>query len=105
MHIMTQFVLHRPWSVRINHVCACEAHEVRCVFDVCVTPECVACCQSLNSMNFPAGIIQPHFFSENYPAHWNYAALGAVMESVQGRGCNRATRAWSGPTLIPALSG
>jgi predicted metalloendopeptidase len=34
---------------------------------------------SLNSMNFPAGISQPPFFSQYYPSTWNYAALGAVM--------------------------
>jgi predicted metalloendopeptidase len=30
-------------------------------------------------MNFPAGIIQPPFFSAHYPSTWNYAALGSVM--------------------------
>jgi predicted metalloendopeptidase len=34
---------------------------------------------TLNSMNFPAGIIQSPFFSEHYPAQWNFASLGSVM--------------------------
>lgn len=37
-------------------------------------------------MNFPAGIIQPPFFSAHYPSTWNYAALGSVMgHEVSGR--------------------
>lgn len=39
------------------------------------------------SMNFPAGIIQPPFFSAHYPSTWNYAALGSVMgHEVSGPG-------------------
>jgi len=34
---------------------------------------------SLNSMNFPAGIIQPPFFHPAYPSAWNYGGLGSVV--------------------------
>ena len=34
---------------------------------------------TLNSINFPAGILQPPFFSEHFPTTWNYAAIGAVV--------------------------
>jgi putative endopeptidase len=34
---------------------------------------------SLNSMNFPAGILQPPFFSENYAAAVNYGNIGSTI--------------------------
>lgn len=40
-------------------------------------------------MNFPAGIIQPPFFSAHYPAAWNFAALGSVMGHEVSRRRNR----------------
>jgi predicted metalloendopeptidase len=34
---------------------------------------------TLNSINFPAGIVQPPFFGVHYPREWNYGALGMVV--------------------------
>ncbi len=50
----------------------------------------------MNKMVFPAGILQPPFFSQNYPPSANYAAIGMVMGHEISHGYDDEGRQFDG---------